>query len=150
MLAASGLNGAESPIVNEARLFRVHAYQNYRTDRARYNEVRRLEERLAQDWQDAGRPASREGEVVAWYRAALLTPANSSLPTSPDFSRLIAERKAKRENKSTVTTVSETIVSAISEPADETDTLPPDESTPAPSGSISRSLVRAVWNALMK
>jgi hypothetical protein len=145
----------DSPVTQESRAFRVQAYQQFRQDRNRYNALREIDSQLSKQWQEAGKPATREAEVLAWYREALLA---STTPTPPDFTAMIAERKLELEQKRTDRTVSTKIIAPAATSTYEPEnaatenatlqTLEPAAITEVGDSTVTGSLTRAFVKAM--
>jgi hypothetical protein len=146
----------ESNVSAASRAFRIEAYQNFRHDRVRYDELRQLDAQLSERWSEAGRPTEKAPEVVQWYqqaRSALV--AKQALPTLPELpvpsAAVVAAPVAKAIPASTITTVP-TAPELTIETAD-TASIPattlPTEPTSASTGSSSvpKAIGRALWNA---
>jgi hypothetical protein len=79
----------EPTVASAARAFRIEMYQRYRQDRPRYDELRRLEAQLSQQWSEAGRPAEKAADLIAWYdQARLAIGTQRALPEWPELTAL--------------------------------------------------------------
>jgi hypothetical protein len=157
MLSAVEAPSGTAAVIHAARAYRVEIYQNFRHDRARYDELRQLDAKMNERWSDAGRPVERAPEVVQWYAQA--RSAIASKQTLPALLELPPQT-------ATVEAPVQATPAAVSVPVNNVSTPTPSTTTPANispgatkpvshtttqpfagSRGVGQAIGRALWNA---
>lgn len=89
----------------EARRFRIHVYQAYRTERPEFDRRVEASRELMEAWELAGRPDAFAGAIIDWHQSARGIDDDSALPALPKPMRAVVQSDPAGGSKATDPTI---------------------------------------------